>query len=105
MLRNPPTVSIISFYVSDVAKWKSHRKLISPTFNQKILNGFVEIFIAQSDKLSQQLENYSGKGEFDLFRVMSTFTLNAICVKFKSKHYLSYVAVILLKFFIKKNSD
>ncbi|CAG9820625.1 unnamed protein product [Phaedon cochleariae] len=62
-----------------VPKWKKNRKMIAPTFNQKILDNFVEIFNEQAEMLVQQLQKYCGKGEFDVFHVISKCTLDTIC--------------------------
>nr|QYA71990.1 cytochrome P450 [Anoplophora glabripennis] len=60
--------------------WKKHRKTIMPTFNQKILDGFVEIFSEQSQILVEQMEKFAGKGEFDVFEELITkCTVDIIC--------------------------
>ncbi|KAF2885098.1 hypothetical protein ILUMI_21101 [Ignelater luminosus] len=62
-----------------VPKWKRHRKIIMPTFNQKVLNGFIEIFAEQSEILAKQLENEVGKGTFDVIHYVRRCTLDIIC--------------------------
>lgn len=52
-----------------------------PTFNQKVLNEFVEIFTEKSEILVKQLENVAGKGTFDVFTYVSRCTLDIICGK------------------------
>ncbi|CAH1111817.1 unnamed protein product [Psylliodes chrysocephalus] len=59
--------------------WKKHRKLIAPTFNQQILDNFVEIFSEQAEVLVHNLKKHAGKGEFDIFHTISTCTLDIIC--------------------------
>ncbi|KAJ8949166.1 hypothetical protein NQ314_008288 [Rhamnusium bicolor] len=59
--------------------WKRHRKIIMPTFNQKILDSFVDIFSQQANVLVEQLKTYSGKEEFDVFHVVYKCTLDIIC--------------------------
>nr|XP_023026690.1 cytochrome P450 4C1-like [Leptinotarsa decemlineata] len=66
-------------FTAPVDIWKKHRKLIAPTFHQKILDNFVEVFAEQGAILVDQLKKYSGKGEFDLFHVISKCTLDIIC--------------------------
>ncbi|XP_019773542.2 cytochrome P450 4C1 isoform X1 [Dendroctonus ponderosae] len=67
------------FSARSVPYWKAHRKVITPTFNQKILNGFMDIFTEQSNILSDVLEKYAGKGEVDVFKLFSSCTLDIIC--------------------------
>ncbi|XP_066257685.1 cytochrome P450 4C1-like [Euwallacea similis] len=66
------------FTALSVPHWKKHRKLIMPTFNQKILDGFVEVFVQQSEVLVGVLEKYAGKGEVDVLKILSAFTLDII---------------------------
>ncbi|CAG9861488.1 unnamed protein product [Phyllotreta striolata] len=66
-------------FTAEVPSWKKHRKLISPTFNQQILDSFVEVFSEQADVLVGNLEKHAGKGEFDVFHAISTCTLDIIC--------------------------
>ncbi|KAF2885100.1 hypothetical protein ILUMI_21103 [Ignelater luminosus] len=66
-------------FTAPVPKWKRHRKIIMPTFNQKILNGFVEIFSEKSKILVEQLQRVAGKGTFDVFDYLSRCTLDIIC--------------------------
>jgi cytochrome P450 len=70
-----PTVLIV------VSIWKRHRKIISPAFNQRVLDGFVEVFGSQSTIMVEELDKLVGKGEFDVFHVVSKTTLNIICGK------------------------
>ncbi|KAJ8954181.1 hypothetical protein NQ318_005776 [Aromia moschata] len=54
-------------------------KIITPTFNQKILDNFVAVFSEQSNILVEQLKKHSGKGEFDIFQMVYRCTLDGIC--------------------------
>nr|ALD15915.1 cytochrome P450 [Dendroctonus armandi] len=74
-----PVVGQGLFSARSVPYWKAHRKLIMPTFNQQILNGFMDVFTEQSDILADVLEKYAGKAEFDVFKPVSTCTLDIIC--------------------------
>ncbi|CAH1118516.1 unnamed protein product [Phaedon cochleariae] len=62
-----------------VKKWRKHRKVIMPAFNQKILESFVEIFADQSEVFADQLEKYVGRKDLDLFKLISSCTLDIIC--------------------------
>ncbi|KAJ8954174.1 hypothetical protein NQ318_005769 [Aromia moschata] len=66
-------------FTAPVDTWKRHRKTIMPTFNQKILDGFVQIFSEQAEIFIDQLKGHSGNGEFDIFNVLSKCTLDIIC--------------------------
>lgn len=50
-----------------------------PTFNQKILDDFVEVFVEQSNILIEQLGKEVGKGSFNIFHYVSRCTLDIIC--------------------------
>lgn len=62
-----------------MTKWKRFRKIISPTFNQKILDSFVDIFVECSDTMVQVMKEHVGKKDVDMFELMSKYTLDAIC--------------------------
>lgn len=66
-------------FTASVPKWKRHRKIIMPTFNQKILDDFVPVFVEQSNILLQQLEKEVGKSVFNVFHYVSRCTLDIIC--------------------------
>ncbi|XP_050086156.1 cytochrome P450 4d10-like [Anopheles aquasalis] len=59
-------------------KWRTHRKIITPSFHFKILEQFVDIFDQQSSILVRKLEPFAREtGEsFDLFPVVSLCTLD-----------------------------
>ncbi|CAH0548829.1 unnamed protein product [Brassicogethes aeneus] len=61
-----------------VPKWRKHRKLIRPTFNQRILDQFVEIFSEQCGVLMKCLGKEVGK-EVDLFHYLTKLTLDVLC--------------------------
>ncbi|RZB39934.1 p450 domain containing protein [Asbolus verrucosus] len=46
---------------AEVEKWKQHRKLINLTFNQKILNSYVDTFVKHSNILTEKLKTTSGE--------------------------------------------
>lgn len=52
-----------------------------PTFNQKILDGFVETFQTQADKAIKRIEKLNGKGQIDIFDLISHYSINSVCGK------------------------
>ncbi|CAH1111981.1 unnamed protein product [Psylliodes chrysocephalus] len=62
-------------------KWKKHRKVIMPAFNQKILNNFQKIFARQGEIFTEHLHRQSGNKDLDLFKLLSNCTLDIICGK------------------------
>ncbi|KAF5283093.1 hypothetical protein FQA39_LY17434 [Lamprigera yunnana] len=66
-------------FTAPVPKWKRHRKIIMPTFNQRTLNEFVGCFSEQSNIFVNQLEKQVGRGFFDIFYLISRCTLDIIC--------------------------
>lgn len=66
--------------------WKSHRKLIAPTFNKKVLENYMEVFVRQSDVMVEQLLSFCGTHEsVDVFNFTSRCTLDIICGKETTK--------------------
>lgn len=92
-----PTISIICFiydhlialikfrfhfYVSLLADdvWKIHRKSLNYSFNLKILQTFIPIFIENAQKLVDDLSVNVGKTkEFDMLSYTTKSALNMIC--------------------------
>ncbi|XP_002738927.2 cytochrome P450 4V2-like [Saccoglossus kowalevskii] len=60
-------------------KWKSRRRLLTPTFHFKILNDFVGVFNEHSSVLVTKLNNYAGKEEFNVFPLITHCVLDIIC--------------------------
>ncbi|XP_077980629.1 cytochrome P450 4V2-like [Glandiceps talaboti] len=60
-------------------KWQGRRKLLTPTFHFKILNDFVGVFNDQSTFFVKNLRSMIGKGEFDIFPVITHCVLDIIC--------------------------
>ncbi|KAG5894243.1 hypothetical protein JTB14_007870 [Gonioctena quinquepunctata] len=59
--------------------WRCHRKIIAPSFNQRVLDSFVEIFAVQSTILVEQLKSVVGQKKFNLYSFASKCTLDIIC--------------------------
>ena len=65
-------------------KWKSHRKIITPTFHFKILEEFIDVFNSNGQTLCDKLNRErSGKGPFDVYQYINLYALDNICGKFK----------------------
>uniref|UniRef100_A0A0K0EVM0 Cytochrome P450 4V2 (inferred by orthology to a human protein) n=1 Tax=Strongyloides venezuelensis TaxID=75913 RepID=A0A0K0EVM0_STRVS len=61
-------------------KWKSRRRLLTPTFHFNILKEFMKIFNDESKILIQELgKNYKEDVEFDIFPYMKRCALDVIC--------------------------
>ncbi|RZB39606.1 cytochrome P450 monooxygenase, partial [Asbolus verrucosus] len=63
--------------ISTGQKWKSHRKLIAPTFHLNVLKTFIDLFNANSRDVIKKLEKEIGK-EFDCHDYMSEATVEML---------------------------
>nr|CAI5866580.1 unnamed protein product [Callosobruchus analis] len=61
------------------AKWKSHRKLMSRSFRQKILDGFVGTFNGKTTIFIDIVKKYIGMDDIPLFRLASRYHMDTIC--------------------------
>ncbi|KAJ3652024.1 hypothetical protein Zmor_018025 [Zophobas morio] len=61
------------------SKWKTRRKMITPTFHFKILDQFLEVFNASGDILVDKLSQEVGKPSTDLYPYINLFSLDVIC--------------------------
>ena len=71
---------------SNNAKWRSRRRLITPSFHDsQLLHNFMLIFNEQSQIFVRRLDEYirsgQGKQTLDLFPYISTCTLDIIVVR------------------------
>lgn len=64
--------------VASGSLWKSHRKLLEPSFNLKTLQSFFPIFHEKSQNLIRELKKRVGSEEFDCFRPISACTLETL---------------------------
>ncbi|GAB6019209.1 hypothetical protein CHUAL_014000 [Chamberlinius hualienensis] len=60
-------------------RWKSHRKLLTPSFHFRILDNFVPIFNEQSAILVKKLKEKAGKDLFNVYPYITLCTLDIIC--------------------------
>lgn len=61
-------------------KWRSHRKLIAPTFHLNVLKSFIDLFNENSLQVVQKLGNEVGK-TFDAHDYMSEATVEILLGK------------------------
>lgn len=57
-------------------KWRSHRKLIAPTFHLNVLKSFIDLFNANSRAVVDKLKKESGS--FDCHDYMSECTVEIL---------------------------
>ncbi|XP_023950100.2 cytochrome P450 4C1 isoform X2 [Bicyclus anynana] len=65
---------------SAASTWKRHRKLINPSFNQQILDGFIPIFNKQARRIISQLQVEVDKGSFDHSQYVRQNFMETICL-------------------------
>ncbi|KAJ8913514.1 hypothetical protein NQ315_017064 [Exocentrus adspersus] len=65
--------------LSSGAKWKSRRKMITPSFHFSILNEFIKVFNSVGQKFIGKLEEEVGKPSVDVYPIVSLGTLDIIC--------------------------
>uniref|UniRef100_A0A2H1WBI3 SFRICE006799.2 n=1 Tax=Spodoptera frugiperda TaxID=7108 RepID=A0A2H1WBI3_SPOFR len=63
-----------------VSIWRPRRKILAPTFSQKNLNSFVDIFARQSKVMSDQLQIATQKGPISMWKYISTYTMDSVCL-------------------------
>ncbi|XP_078382577.1 cytochrome P450 4C1-like isoform X1 [Oculina patagonica] len=65
---------------SDGSKWRTRRRLITPTFHFKILNDFIQVVEEQAGILITHLKNKVDKGVFNIMPFITLLTLDIICI-------------------------
>ncbi|KAK0390346.1 hypothetical protein QR680_019311 [Steinernema hermaphroditum] len=66
--------------ISTGAKWKSRRKMLTPTFHFQMLEGYVEVFDSNCNLLTRVLESHADDGkEFNIFPYIKRCALDIIC--------------------------
>uniref|UniRef100_A0ABM5GIH3 Cytochrome P450 4V2 n=1 Tax=Pogona vitticeps TaxID=103695 RepID=A0ABM5GIH3_9SAUR len=60
-------------------KWRSRRKMLTPTFHFTILTDFLEVMNEQANVLVQKLEKHVDKEPFDCFVYITRCALDVIC--------------------------
>ncbi|CAH1107559.1 unnamed protein product [Psylliodes chrysocephalus] len=64
---------------TNAKKWRHHRKTITPSFNQKILESFVDVFADKSKVFAEKISKLVGKKDVDWYILVSRCTLDTIC--------------------------
>ncbi|EFA04617.2 cytochrome P450-like protein [Tribolium castaneum] len=64
---------------ADGAKWKTHRRILTPAFHFQILEQFIEVFEKCGDVLVKKFENEVGRKSFDIYPYVTLHTLDVIC--------------------------
>ncbi|KAL3271099.1 hypothetical protein HHI36_021595 [Cryptolaemus montrouzieri] len=59
--------------------WKKNRKLIQPTFRQKILDSFVVVFVEHTKTLTDIMMKHAGTGEVDMASFLNAFMIDLVC--------------------------
>ncbi|KPI96980.1 Cytochrome P450 4c3 [Papilio xuthus] len=65
-------------FVAPLNLWKSHRKVLLPVFNNKIVEDYLEVIGEQADILVDRLSEQIGKGYFDILRYVTACTLDIV---------------------------
>ncbi|XP_058448072.1 probable cytochrome P450 4d14 [Malaya genurostris] len=65
--------------ISSGEKWFHRRKIITPTFHFKVLEGFSEVFNREADLLIRKLKRHEGAEQFDIYDYVSLYALDSIC--------------------------
>ncbi|CAG2208814.1 CYP4V2 [Mytilus edulis] len=60
-------------------KWKTRRRMLTPTFHFKILNDFMGVFNDQIDVMMNKLEGKWKNGSFNIFNDITLCALDIIC--------------------------
>ncbi|CAG9762333.1 unnamed protein product [Ceutorhynchus assimilis] len=60
-------------------KWRSHRKVITPSFHFSILQEFISVFNSVGNNLVTKLKNEVGKNSVDISPLVSLYALDVIC--------------------------
>lgn len=55
--------------------------MLTPAFHFNILQQFVGVFVGQTNKLTEELNEHREKPFVDIVPYITTFTLNSICGK------------------------
>lgn len=71
-------------------KWRSHRKLIAPTFHLNVLKSFIDLFNENSRQVVQKLNTEVGK-TFDAHDYMSEATVEILLGKYVVLFYKTFV--------------
>ena len=65
-------------FTDDGDLWRSHRKLLNPSFSPAIIKSFTPLFNQQSRILVKVLAKHLNNVEFDIYQPISACTLEAL---------------------------
>ncbi|KAJ6637457.1 putative cytochrome P450, partial [Pseudolycoriella hygida] len=71
------TIGYDGIFTSEGEVWRKHRRLVSPSFSEKVVMSYVKIFARLSRDLIKNLRKMLNKEPFDIRRYISDFTLDA----------------------------
>lgn len=71
---------------STADKWRSRRKMLTPTFHFRILHDFLDVFNRQALVLVAKLQGHVGRGPFNVFQDIALCALDIICETAMGKH-------------------
>lgn len=74
-------------------KWRSHRKMIAPTFHINILKSFVNVFNQNSKNVVEKMRSEIGK-TFDVHDYMSGVTVDILLGRFSFEKKISTLVYI-----------
>lgn len=58
--------------------WKSHRRLLLPVFNNRMIEEYIEIFGKQGDILVKCLQDKVGKKQFNVYEYVTSCMLDIV---------------------------
>jgi cytochrome P450 len=67
----------LGFCFSDTI-WRRHRKILNPTFNLKILESFLPIFVEKSRQLAEDMGKNVDNADFNVMDITIKYTLEAV---------------------------
>lgn len=88
-----------SLLTADVERWHPLRRHFNKAFSLSNLKTFIGIFDRNSRKLVQRIEQYSGKGNFDLMDDVLLTALSNICGNTTDFHKQDIVTLIIVIYF------
>ncbi|CAH3194528.1 unnamed protein product, partial [Porites evermanni] len=92
------------------SKWKTRRRLITPTFHFRILNDFIQVFEEQAAILVKHLEKEANGDVFNIMPYITLCALDVICITSMDaspnaqEDFDSPYANAVLRYFFKENS-
>lgn len=96
------------FVIVQGEKWHSRRKILTPSFHFKILEGFIQVFNVNSEFLIKDLEAQIEEPFVDINAHITKCTLDIICGKYQCSYcqvHFQYFTLILLGPVFKHQTD